>query len=311
MGIVLETRWVQIADHVTWQNDQVDLLHNLYICISKVLKEATFVYSSSDTILTNLGNSPNKRKPLIQLWNAVLRGHNAHLTAVQKHDGGTRLRLNFSRIDMPSERNVLFTTYFLRAILKGKDYCTLDMVFPFVAAFIYCATGLVEQAPKTRLHTMCSDLLSTLTGYDSNGMAEDVRLGQLRRHIKDFKLLLKAILHQNCTTGLYSLNFHLLYLVVEDPEHFGCLQGLDASPSERPNVHLKQAYRTTSQRWGWGMVETGGDMDTRTEMGLRRTHGMGNVKISLKDRNWIHIEWSGSYLAWDEERTALYFYKTL
>lgn len=92
----------------------------------------------------------------------------------------------------------------LRGMLQGKDYCTLDLVFPFVASFIDHTTGLVEQAPMTRLHIMNSDLDNSLIRYNSGEMTDYVRIEELRRHIKEFERLLNATLAENCETWLYT-----------------------------------------------------------------------------------------------------------
>lgn len=50
---------------------KLEFLHKLYLCIQKTLSEITIAYLSSDTILTNLIQTWNKQKPLIQLPNVV------------------------------------------------------------------------------------------------------------------------------------------------------------------------------------------------------------------------------------------------
>lgn len=64
------------------------------------------------------------------------------------------------------------------------------------------------------VHTMYSDVVSSVTGYKSCEIADNVRTGELRTHIKDFERLLEATLDENCEAGLYSLTFHLLDHVI-------------------------------------------------------------------------------------------------
>lgn len=45
-------------------------------------------------------------------------------------------------------------------------------------------------------------MVSTLTGYKSAEMTDAVGTGELRRHIKEFKQLLKDIWDENGETGL-------------------------------------------------------------------------------------------------------------
>lgn len=52
---------------------------------------------------------------------------------------------------------------------------------------------------------------------------------------------------------------------MEDPEGFGSLESLDASPFERFNVYIKPAFRNTSQNQASGMLETVCVMDATSE----------------------------------------------
>lgn len=62
----------------------------------------------------------------------MLRRCNDNLKAIEKDDCATGLRMNFSRGNTSSEFNRLFTSSSLREMVKGKDYCTLDMTFSFM-----------------------------------------------------------------------------------------------------------------------------------------------------------------------------------
>lgn len=122
------------------------------------------------------------------------------------------------------------------------------MVFTFVANFIGPVTVLVEQTPMTRMYSMYSDLVSSFMGYKCGEMTDDVRIGEMRGHIKEYKSLLKTTLDEICEIRLYTLKFLLLDHVVDDPEQFGGLKLLDALPFERFNRQIKRAYRIKSQR---------------------------------------------------------------
>lgn len=64
------------------------------------------------------------------------------------------------------------------------------MAFPYVVGFINRATGLVEHAPMTRLHTKYSYKVHSLTEYKMVGYSDGSRREQLRLIIQQFKLLL-------------------------------------------------------------------------------------------------------------------------
>lgn len=71
---------------------------------------------------------------------------------------------DFSIGDDSSRLNKLISTNALKAMMEGKDYGTIEKALSFVTDFVDRATGLVEQAPRTRLHTIYYDLLSSLAG---------------------------------------------------------------------------------------------------------------------------------------------------
>lgn len=49
----------------------------------------------------------------------------------------------------------------------------------------------------------------------------------------------------HCAAGLYTFNFNLLVIVVEDLERFRKQQPLNASSYERSDVPTKRAFRST------------------------------------------------------------------
>lgn len=86
---------------------------------------------------------------------------------------------------------------------------------------------LVEQA-STTLETTYPDLASSLTGYKSDEMTNDAKIGALRLYIREFKLLLKARLDKCYEIWIYLLKVLLPDNVVEDFERSKCLKILDA-----------------------------------------------------------------------------------
>lgn len=75
-------------------------------------------------------------------------------------DGGRIIRkVNFSRGDISSKLNKLFTNSGLKGTAEGKDYRTLSNVHPFVTGFIDCAIELGEYMSMMKLHTANPDLL--------------------------------------------------------------------------------------------------------------------------------------------------------
>lgn len=69
---------------------------------------------------------------------------------------------------------------------------------------------------------MYSDLVCSLNGLKNGNMTVNIQIEELKRHIKEFKLRLKATSDGNCESWLHSVKFHLLANVVDDLERFGC-----------------------------------------------------------------------------------------
>lgn len=64
------------------------------------------------------------------------------------------------------------------------------------AASIERAPRRFEQVPMMRLHTKYPDLVCCLIEYKIGKMEDDVRIGELRWHVKEFKIVLKAALDE-------------------------------------------------------------------------------------------------------------------
>lgn len=62
-------------------------LHNLHLSIPETLKKTVIGCLSPETVPTNLRNTPNKQRPLIQGRIVVLLGCSTYLTTAAK-DGG-------------------------------------------------------------------------------------------------------------------------------------------------------------------------------------------------------------------------------
>lgn len=95
--------------------------------------------------------------------------------------------VDFSRADKLSESNGLFSNTGLTGLVMGRDYCTLDMAFAFTAGSVLQETGIVEQMLVKSLHTIYSNLVSSLSGYKRREMTEDVQIGEIRRQSKEFQ----------------------------------------------------------------------------------------------------------------------------
>lgn len=228
-----------------------ELLHTLHLIqlgISEMLKEGVLSYMSSETILTDGSTMLSQPKSLPQASKFVLRGFNTYLAAIENNSSGSRLKINFFQVSASSYLNELFTNTCIRGISKRKDYCRLDKVLPSVIGSVDRDTGLVELVPMTRLHNMYSDLVHSLKDYKVMECSDESRIGQLRRSMQQFKLLLKGKSDEHCETGLYTLKVYLLDNVVDGLKKFVSLDIPDALAFEKINVPINGSYQSIAQR---------------------------------------------------------------
>lgn len=65
----------------------------------------------------------------------------------------TNLQIDFSTQHVTSTLNVVFLTTGLKGMLEGKLFSALDMLFPFISAFLDRATGYGSQPVLTKMNT--------------------------------------------------------------------------------------------------------------------------------------------------------------
>lgn len=89
---------------------------------------------------------------------------------------------------------------------------------------------------------------------DSKEKRSDDFLGSVE--VQKLKAFVKKTFDAHCEVGLYTLKLHFLDHVVDDLERFGSMKLLNSSSFEIVNVHIKLAYRSTSQRQSSRLQET-------------------------------------------------------
>lgn len=72
--------------------------------------------------------------------------------------------VEFTKTELSSALNGLFTKDGLKEMLEGKDYLTVYAVFPFVGTFADGFFGRTQQHGKKYSHTMYTQRLDMVTG---------------------------------------------------------------------------------------------------------------------------------------------------
>lgn len=65
---------------------------------------------------------------------------------------------------------------------------------------------------------------------------------------------------QHCSSGVFTMKFHLLRHFLHDLERFVSFSSMDAGPSEHFSMLMKKSHRMTSQRLSTRMYETVANM---------------------------------------------------
>lgn len=114
-------------------------LFHLGIC--KKFKECTVSYVSSPELETNFSLPKKYREKLICGKNRLLKGCNNLLPAHENEILVFRLQIDFSTLKMTSTLNGFLQQRVWKWCRKNNFFRALDMLFPFICAFLNRATG--------------------------------------------------------------------------------------------------------------------------------------------------------------------------
>ena len=151
-------------------------LHNLHLGISKQLKRCIY-----DRMLHNRHRT------------IILNACNDLLALYQKDSYVKELQFNYMSSKKGKRVNGTMTNDGIRGMLEGKIYRTIDMVFPFFAAFIDMCCEETDSCPLTKVCSQYTELMtfSLKLGYTS-GWTE-AELKSLQRNINHFKAIAREV----------------------------------------------------------------------------------------------------------------------
>ena len=132
-------------------------LHNLHLGISKDIKRMIFERLSTEDLQDARGNLFKFIRKSVVQW------ANAFLALLEKEYPTSCLHVEFSKAKTSTRLDGLFVEDRVRGMLEGKDYKTVDMIFPFIAAFIDRACGEVSNGPVTTVSVLYLDLVGFFT----------------------------------------------------------------------------------------------------------------------------------------------------
>lgn len=93
-------------------------------------------------------------------------------------------------------------------MLEGKDYKSIRLVFPFIAAYIGIETDCVEQALATTVHTAHFNLLCALTSDKAAAVDSGGYGSKTENHIQCLKQTGKKLFGTFENKNHFTLKFH-------------------------------------------------------------------------------------------------------
>lgn len=141
-------------------------------------------------------------------------------------------------------------------MLEGKDYKSIDMVFPFFAAFIDNTTSCRHQEPLTTVDTACSDLFCGPSFNDSGAKDEKNYCAEIENKFQFPKNSSMRLFEYLKNENLFKLRFYGPNHISEDGKRFGDISFLDATSFQHLNYMIKQLIRSSSGRHSTAMEET-------------------------------------------------------
>lgn len=233
-----------------------ECLHNLLLGISPLLKICLFKYLSSDFEVDTFKYGDTVRMKISSLKENLLRAGNSILSNIDEKYPMNGKRVDFSRQEYRTGINGLFLKTGVRGMLEGKDWKNIDMVFPFVAAFVDKMSGCRKGGLLTKVNVQYTEILHDVYyNFPAEGVTEsDIML--LKQKITSFQKGCIKLFGESCKTGLHTLKFHMLHHLAENVEKYIDVTLMEGSPYEHFNLLIKKEYWGTSKRMKTVMDET-------------------------------------------------------
>ena len=157
--------------------------------------------------------------------------------------------MDFSKANYSTRLDGLFVEDGVRGMLEGKDYKTVDMILPFIAAFIDRACGEVSNGPVTTVSVLYADLVGFLLRYNQSNPWRRDEIDIIEGMVDTFGTTFMNVFGTFHSTGMRTLKFHLLSHLAEDVENFGGLHNINAGVYE--HAHCIGRRLSTAGRLPW------------------------------------------------------------
>ena len=231
-------------------------LHNLSLGVSKMLKQACFERMSATNLQSSVMKDANgEPKAFSSIRAVVLSAANEIMSKMKQEQPIRGLNIDYSKGEVSCNYNGFFTKDGIVGMLEGKELQALDMVFPFIGAFLDRICGETDSCQVTTVFTLYSDIVMISARRNMpEGWKKD-ELESLREKIKMFKKRAVEVFKTYQSSEMGTLKFHLLDHLVDDLERVESYTVLDAGLYEYTHVFSKRAYRRTSKKRSHVMID--------------------------------------------------------
>lgn len=120
------------------------------------------------------------------------------------------LHIDFSITQRTGLLKGFFTSTGIKEILEGNEYCTVDVVFSFLAGFLDRSLGCSDKPFLTPIHTLCSKNVNLLHFGTCGLNAPDQLDSSLQEMIVDLKWKANELFWNLEDVILFSRNSHIL-----------------------------------------------------------------------------------------------------
>lgn len=224
--------------------------------IFKLLKQAAVSYMEAEPLKVKDVPAGDGLDPYCFSRPVVLRGYNALLRCIDKGCDVPHVFGDFLKKKSAAHLDRRFITIHIRCILERRNFRNMDIVFPIVTAFIYCATRSTIEAPMTEVDSKYSGLLAIVMSWEfCIGLLHQILVPYLRK-VAELKTTVLCVFQKHGGNFLTTLKFHMPAHLRTDLEWSGDLEISDDSRFNRYIAHIKLVYVQTSERLSMNAAET-------------------------------------------------------
>lgn len=228
-------------------------MHNLYLGVSKLLKECACERLRSKDLETHaVTTSRGVPRTFFSVRSAVLHELNKFVRIAMRSAFGNSLRMNVGG----AEWKGFFGPSGVAGLLEARDMRCVDQIGPFMGAIMDRMCGEEDSSPVTSVFVQYWGIVSDAYQRNSAKGWSIPMVGRLAERISRLKGNATKLFKRYQASGMVVPKWHLLDHICEDLLRYGNLSTLDACLYEYSHGPLKGDYEGGSRRHRSALRET-------------------------------------------------------